>query len=91
MSGEIYRGGIAQDHLPEIEMIPGVGIRTLTKHIRKRNDAVALASQYFAAGVRASVQQEGDSPIWRVGQDTNTPSLPTAPPARMPAKLPSPS
>lgn len=66
MSGVIFKGKIAQDLLPDLEFIPGVGLRTRPKHLRTHDEAVRLAANYFRIGMRAAVTQEGDSPIWRV-------------------------
>lgn len=62
----IFKGQISINKLPDLEFIPKVGIRQRPKHIRTRDQAVALGAQYMAAGMRATVTQEGDSPIWRV-------------------------
>jgi hypothetical protein len=62
----IFKGNCSQDLLPDLEFIPKVGIRQRPKHLRRREQAVTLAQAYMAAGMRASVTQEGESPIWRV-------------------------
>lgn len=62
----LFKGVKSADHFPDLEFIPRVGIRQRPKHIRTHAEAIALGYQYMGAGMRASVTQVGESPIWRV-------------------------
>lgn len=62
----IFKGQTSAHLLPDLDFIPKVGIRQRPKFTGPRDQAIAVANQYLQAGARASVTQQGDSPIWRV-------------------------
>jgi hypothetical protein len=65
MSGVIYKGKKSAWQKPDLDFIPRVGVRQRPKFEGTREQCIAIASQFFAQGARATVTQQGNSPIWR--------------------------
>lgn len=62
----IYKGVKGAWQKPDLDFIPRTGIRQRPKFTGTRDQCIAIAGQFFGQGARASVTQQGDSPIWRV-------------------------
>ncbi len=63
----IIKGQLSAQQTNDLEFIPNVGMRTiLRKSFAIYSEAVAYASNLFTDGVRVSVRQQGDAPIWNV-------------------------
>jgi hypothetical protein len=63
----LRKGAVAAGQQPDIDMIPGRGIvyRPKSEYL-DRDAALSDALDYYVSGIRATVVQKGDSPIWRV-------------------------
>jgi hypothetical protein len=74
----IKKGQPSAPILPDLDYIPNVGVRTIQrKDFMSYEDAKAFAFACLQDGMKASVRQQGDAPIWRVeAQAEGDPSNP---------------
>ena len=63
----IIKGQLSAQQTNDLEFIPNVGMRTIIRRsFAIYSEAVAYAASLFSSGVRVSVRQQGDAPIWNV-------------------------
>lgn len=66
MSGVIKKGVQQSTMLPEVDLAPNLPPTTRIRAVGSRPYCLAQAVNYRRAGWRASVRQEGDTPLWRM-------------------------
>lgn len=65
--GRLIKGQASAQQKNDVEFIPNVGMRTiLRRDFFNYDQAVAHAAANFGEGIKSSVRQKGDEPIWTV-------------------------